>query len=96
MMSLSNATQNNIIEASRYFDDLLIIDNPYFEVMVFQLYPTESQLYKANSTQSINKRSRAAASNSGYAETNSTDTEPAFSDLHLLISNDFVSSKNYD
>ena len=34
---------------SRYLDDLLNIDNPYFEQMVSQIYPTELQLNKANS-----------------------------------------------
>ena len=33
---------------SRYLDDLLNIDNPYFEGMVNQIYPPELQLYKAN------------------------------------------------
>ena len=34
---------------SRYLDDLLNIDNPYFEGMDTQMYPTELQLNKANS-----------------------------------------------
>ena len=50
-MSMIN-TQTDIIEAfnstSRYLDDLLNIDNPYFEQMVGQIYPTELQLNKAN------------------------------------------------
>ena len=33
---------------SRYLDDLLNIDNPYFEGMVYQIYPPELQLNKAN------------------------------------------------
>ena len=33
-----------------YLDDLLNIDNPYFEGMVRQIYPPELQLNKANST----------------------------------------------
>ena len=33
-----------------YLDDLLNIDNPYFEQMVGQIYPTELQLNKANSS----------------------------------------------
>ena len=33
---------------SRYLDDLLNIDNPYFEGMVNQIYPPELQLNKAN------------------------------------------------
>ena len=31
-------------------DDLFNIDNPYFEQMVGQMYPTELQLNKANSS----------------------------------------------
>ena len=33
---------------SRYLDDVLNIDNPYFEGMVNQIYPRELQLNKAN------------------------------------------------
>ena len=33
-----------------YLDGLLNIDNPYFEQMVCQIYPTELQLNKANSS----------------------------------------------
>ena len=53
-MSLSANNQTDIIEAFnstfRYLDDLLNIDNPYFEQMVGQIYPTELQLNKANSS----------------------------------------------
>ena len=51
MLSLSDKNQTHIIEAfnstSRYLDDLLNIDNPYFEQMV---YLTELQLNKAISS----------------------------------------------
>ena len=54
MTSLSNDNQADIIEAfnstSRYLDDLLNIDNPYFEGMVTQIYPTELKLNKANTS----------------------------------------------
>ena len=54
MLSLSDNNQADNIEAfnstSRYLDDLLNIDNPYFEQMVGQIYPTELQLNKANSS----------------------------------------------
>ena len=54
MLSLSDIYQTDIIEASnctsRYLDDLLNIDNPYLEQMVGQIYPTELQLNKANSS----------------------------------------------
>ena len=53
-MSLSDNNQTDVIEAfistSRYLDDFLNIDNPYFEQMVGQIYPTELQLNKANSS----------------------------------------------
>ena len=56
MLSLSDNNQTDITEAfnstSRYLDDLLNIDNPYFEQMVGQIYPTELQLNKANSSDS--------------------------------------------
>ena len=54
MLSPSDNNQTDIIEAfnstSRYLDDLLNIDNPYFEQMVCQIYPTELQFNKANSS----------------------------------------------
>ena len=54
MLSLSDKNQTDIIEAfnstSRYLDDMLNIDNFYFEQMVGQIYPTELQLNKANSS----------------------------------------------
>ena len=52
MDSLNHDNQADVIEAfnstSRYLDDLLNIDNPYFEGMVNQIYPPEVQLNKAN------------------------------------------------
>ena len=55
MLSLSDNTQTDIIEAfnstSRYLDDLLNIDNPYFEQMIGQIYRTELQLNKMNSSE---------------------------------------------
>ena len=78
MKDLSSDNQADVIKAfnstSRYLDDLLNIDNPYFERMVNQIYPSELQLNKANTS----------------------DTETPFLDLHLSISNGFVSSKIYD
>ena len=51
MDSLNHDNQADVIEAfnstSRYLDDLLNIDNPYFESMVNQMYPPEVQLNKA-------------------------------------------------
>ena len=55
-------------------DDILNINNVYFDNMVSQIYHSELQLNKANTS----------------------DTEAAFLDLHLSISNDIVSTKIYD
>ena len=78
MTSLSSDYQVDIIEAfnstSRYLNDLLNIDNPYFEGMVNQIHPPELKLNKANTS----------------------NTEAPFLDLHLSISNGFVSSKIND
>ena len=53
MLSLSDKNQADVREAfnstSRYLDDVLNIDNPYFEQNICQIYPTELQLNKANS-----------------------------------------------
>ena len=59
---------------SRYLDDILNINNVYFDNMVSQIYPAELQLNKAYTS----------------------DTEAAFLDFHLSISNDIVSTKIYD
>ena len=78
MMSLSGDKQADVIDAfnttSRYLDDILNINNVYFDNMVSQIYPSELQLNKANTS----------------------DTEAAFLDLHLSISNNNVSTKKYD
>ena len=54
MKSLSRENQADIIEAfnstSRYLDDLLNIDNIYFDQMVNRIYLTELQLNRANSS----------------------------------------------
>ena len=54
MKDLSSDNQADVIKAfnstSRYLDDLLNIDNPYFEGMVNQIYPSELQLNKANTS----------------------------------------------
>ena len=77
-MSLSDDTQADVIDAfnttSIYLDDILNINNVYFDNMVSQIYPSELQLDKATTS----------------------DTEAAFLDLHLSISNDIVSTKIYD
>ena len=78
MMSLSYDKQADNIDAfnstSRYLDDILNIDNVYFDNTVSQIYPSELQLNLANTS----------------------DTQAVFLDLHLSISNDIVSTKNFD
>ena len=78
MMTFSDDKQADIIDAinttTRYLDDILNIDNVYFDNMVSQIYPSELQLNKAYTS----------------------DTKASFSDLHLSISYDIVSTKIYD
>ena len=54
MMSLSDDKQADIIDAfnttSRYFENILNINNVYFDTMVSQIYPSELQLNKANTS----------------------------------------------
>ena len=54
MMSLSDDKQADIIDAfnttSRYLDDILNINNVYFDNMVSQIYHSEVQLNKANTS----------------------------------------------
>ena len=54
MMSLSGDKQADIIGAfnttSRYLDDILNINNNYFDNTVSQIYPAELQLNKANTS----------------------------------------------
>ena len=57
MKNLSSDNQADVIKAfnltSRYLDDLINIDNPYFEGMVNQIYPPELQLNKANTSDTL-------------------------------------------
>ena len=54
MMSLSDDKQTDIINAfnitSRYLAGILNINNVYFHNMVSQIYPSELQLNKANTS----------------------------------------------
>ena len=54
MLSLSDKNETNVIEVfnstSRYLNDLLNIDNPYFERILIKIYPAELQLNKTNSS----------------------------------------------
>ena len=54
MISLSGDNQTDVIDAfnttSRYLDDILNIINVYFDNMVSQIYPSELQLNKANTS----------------------------------------------
>ena len=52
ILSLSDDNQSDVIEAfnstSRYLDDLLNIDNNFFDSMFKRIYPSKLQLNKAN------------------------------------------------
>ena len=58
----------------RYLDDILNINDVYFDNVVSQIYHSELQLNKANTS----------------------NTEAAFLDLHLSISDVIVCTKTYD
>ena len=53
-MSLSDDKQADVFDAynttSRYFDDILNINNVYIDNMVSQIYPSELGLNKANTS----------------------------------------------
>ena len=95
MLSLSDNNQTDIIEAfnstSRYSDDLLNIDMPYFEHMVGHIrissngwhYECHPLLLIYHTELQLNKA-------------NSSDTEAPFLDFDLSITNDIVLSKIYD
>ena len=78
MMSLLEEKQSEVIEAfsltSRYLDDLLNIDNDYFDGLISQIYNSEFQSNKANSS----------------------ETKFPCLNLHLSISDGFISCKIYD
>ena len=50
MMSLSDDKHADVIDASRYLDDILNINDVYFDNMVSQIYPSELQMNKANTS----------------------------------------------
>ena len=54
MMSLSDDKQADTIDVfdttSRYLDDILNINNVYFDNMESQIYPSKLQLNKANTS----------------------------------------------
>ena len=55
MMSLSEEKQSEVIEAfsstSRYLDDLLDIDNNFYDGLISKIYHSELQLNQANSSE---------------------------------------------
>ena len=54
MMSLPDDKQADIIDAfyttSKYLEDIFNIDNVYFDTMISQIYHSELQLNKANTS----------------------------------------------
>ena len=57
MLSLSDDNQSEVMEAfksaSKYLDDLLNIDNNFFDSMVNHIYPSELQLSVADTDASL-------------------------------------------
>ena len=92
MMSLSDETQSEIIEAfssiSRYLDDLFNIDFTYFDGLISQIYhPPPPPTPPPPHTHTHPELQLNIA--------NSSDTEAAFLDLHLSVVDGFVSCKIY-
>ena len=89
MMSLSDDKQADIIDAfnttSRYLDDILNINNVYFDIMVSQIYPSELQLL-------IPKPRWVRCGTWSYR----CLIFAPFLTLHLCISTDIVSTKIHD
>ena len=60
MMSLSDDKQADIIDALnttfRYLDDIININNFYFDTMVSQIYPSELQLNKAYTSETDSQK----------------------------------------
>ena len=50
MKSLTKEKRYDLIDAFRYLDDLLNIDNIHFEHMVHRIFPAELQLNKVNAS----------------------------------------------
>ena len=90
----SRENQADIIEAfnstSRYLDDLLNIDNIYFDQMVDRIYPTELQLNRFVCVEVLRPSQPNGVTQLNRA--NSSDTEAPFLDLNLCISNGTVST----
>ena len=97
MTSLSDVKQAEITEAfkstSRYLDDLLNIDNPYFQgkIVDWDVKPQHNQ-----PTNFQGMVSRIYPPELQLNKANTSDNEAPFLDLHLSISNGFLSSKIYD
>ena len=72
-------------------DDILNINNVYFDTMISKIYPSELQLNKANTSDTI-----AAFSELVRVQRSGIDRTKHHTDLHLSISNDIVSTKIYD
>ena len=93
-LTLSKLKLLKHLNTSRYLDDLLDIDKPYFEGMVNRIYLPELQLNKANTSDT--EAPKANTSDTEAPKANTSNTEAPFLDLHLSVSNGFVSSKIYD
>ena len=74
-------------------DDNLNINNVYFDNMLSQIYSSEHLL---NNVYFDNLASQIYRSELRLHKVNTSDNEAAFLDLHLYISYDIVSTKNYN
>ena len=112
MMSLSDDKQADVMDAfkttSRYLDDILNINNGYFDNMslsddkqadVMDAFKTTSRylddILNINNGYFDNMVSQIYPSELQLNKANTSDAKAAFLDLHLSISNDIVSTKIY-
>ena len=94
--------QSEIIEAfsstSRYLDDLLNIDNTYFDGLISRIYrpPPAPPPHTLPPPPLPPPPPPPPRTERQLNKANSSDTEAAFLDLHLSIVDRFVSCKIYD
>ena len=96
MLSLLEDNQSSVIEAfnstSRYLDDLLNIDNNFFDSMVNRIYPSELQLNKTNvSDAEASFLDLHLSISNGFVKTNIYDKRDDFGIVYFPFLDDDVS-----
>ena len=101
MLSLLEDNQSSVIEAfnstSRYLDDLLNIDNNFFDSMVNRIYPSELQLNKTNvSDAEASSLNLHLSISNGFVKTNIYDKRDDFDIVYFpFLDGDVPRSASY-